>query len=99
MACFSFYPGKNLGAYGEGGAVTTSNEYYAEKLRLIRAWGSQERYIHTVEGHNYRMDAIQGAVLDIKLKHLPSWIKLREKKAKLYHSLLENVPVQLTKIE
>lgn len=98
MACFSFYPGKNLGAYGEGGAVTTNNEYYAERLRLVRDWGSQERYKHTVEGYNYRMDAIQGAVLDIKLKYLPEWIESRINKAALYRELLSGLPVRFTTV-
>ncbi|MFV8906297.1 DegT/DnrJ/EryC1/StrS family aminotransferase [Serratia fonticola] len=93
MACFSFYPGKNLGAYGEAGAVVTNNEVYAEKLKLIRDWGSTRKYEHNIEGYNYRMDAIQGAILDIKLKHLPLWTSARINKANLYKKNLSRLPV------
>lgn len=98
MACFSFYPGKSLGACGEAGAVTTNSSHYAEKLRLVRDWGSKERYLHEVEGYNYRMDAIQGAVLGVKLKHLPAWIDARVEKASIYHRLLSETPVRFTTV-
>src|SRR5438552_1652306 len=77
LAGFSFYPGKNLGAYGEGGAVTTNNPEYAGKIRLLRDWGMSKRYHHTLKGYNYRMDGIQGAILGVKLRHLDRWTEAR----------------------
>lgn len=90
-AAFSFYPGKNLGAYGEAGAVLTSDRALAEKMRMLRDHGQKERYHHQVSGHNYRMDGIQGAVLGVKLKHLPGWTAARQRHARLYDQLLRNV--------
>jgi dTDP-4-amino-4,6-dideoxygalactose transaminase len=86
--CFSFYPGKNLGAYGEGGAVVTSDDTQAQKMRTLRDWGQEQRYHHVVKGFNYRMDGIQGAVLGVKLRHLESWTELRRSRARHYDSLL-----------
>lgn len=88
IGCFSFYPGKNLGAYGEGGAAVTSNPQYAEKMRLLRSWGEKTRYEHVVRGFNYRMDGIQGAVLGVKLRHLESWTEARRGHAATYNRLL-----------
>ena len=88
IACFSFYPGKNLGAYGEGGAAVTSNARYAEDVRLRRSWGERERYRHDLRGFNYRMDGIQGAILDVKLRHLEDWIEARRDRARVYGRLL-----------
>ena len=73
MAGFSFYPGKNLGAYGEGGALTTNDPAIARKVRLLRNWGEERRYEHAIKAYNYRMDGIQGAVLRVKLRHLETW--------------------------
>jgi dTDP-4-amino-4,6-dideoxygalactose transaminase len=87
-AAFSFYPGKNLGACGEGGAVTTSDEQVAEKLRMLRNHGQKKKYYHEVEGYNGRLDAIQAGVLRIKLKYLPDWNNARRKNARLYNDLL-----------
>lgn len=98
MACFSFYPGKNLGACGEGGAVTTNNSDYAEKLRMVRDWGSKIKYEHLYEGYNYRMDAIQGALLGLKIRHLETWTELRIKKAALYKKLLADTPLLFTTV-
>src|SRR5205085_3056234 len=70
LACFSFYPGKNLGAYGEAGAVVTANPDYAKTIRLLRSWGESRRYYHDMRGFNYRMEGIQGAILRVKLRHL-----------------------------
>lgn len=98
MACFSFYPGKNLGACGEGGAVTTNSDIYAEKLRMARDWGSKIKYEHLYEGYNYRMDAIQGALLGLKLNHLEDWNDLRIKKAHLYKKLLADTPLIFTEV-
>ena len=84
MAAFSFYPGKNLGAYGEGGAVVTSDPALARKIRLMRSWGEERRYEHTVKGFNYRMDGIQGAILRVKLRHLERWTEARRARAADY---------------
>ncbi len=86
--CFSFYPGKNLGAYGEAGAVVTNDEKLAEKMRIFRDHGQHTKYHHNVIGWNSRMDGIQGAILNVKLKHLPHWNEARRKNAALYNSLL-----------
>ena len=84
LACFSFYPGKNLGAYGEAGAVVTSDERYLEPLKQLRDQGQSEKYYHTMVGYNYRMEAIQGAVLGVKLKYLDEWNAARRKHAAVY---------------
>jgi len=84
LACFSFYPGKNLGAYGEGGAVVTNDAALAQKIRLLRAWGEETRYEHKFRAFNYRMDGIQGAVLGVKLKHLERWTEARRAHAAEY---------------
>ncbi|MBI1171362.1 aminotransferase class V-fold PLP-dependent enzyme [bacterium] len=86
IGCFSFYPGKNLGACGEAGAVVTSNEAHAAKIRCLRDWGQQGKYNHVMEGFNFRMDAIQGAILDVKLRHLEDWTKTRRAVANAYHA-------------
>lgn len=87
-AAFSFYPGKNLGAYGEGGAVTTNDEHLAKKIRMLRDHGMPEKYVHAVIGRNERLDGIQGAILGVKLSHLDAWNTARRSHAKLYRSLL-----------
>ena len=93
MACFSFYPGKNLGAYGEGGAVVTSNPQHAQRIRSLRNWGEERRYEHTVKGFNYRMDGLQGAILQVKLRHLDEWNDRRRAHAETYRRLLANTDV------
>jgi len=90
-ASFSFYPGKNLGAYGEGGAVTTNNDELAEKFKMMRDHGSEKKYTHLIYGHNYRMEGIQGAVLGVKLKYLNKWTDGRRKVAAKYNELLKDV--------
>jgi len=95
ISCYSFYPGKNLGAYGEGGALVTNNAAYAARARALREHGSTQRYYHDEIGFNYRMEGIQGAVLGIKLKHLDSWTRDRRKVAHRYHELLADTPLQL----
>jgi dTDP-4-amino-4,6-dideoxygalactose transaminase len=96
LACFSFYPGKNLGGYGEGGAVTTNNSTFAHNMKLIRDHGSEEKYQHIRYGHNYRMDGLQGAVLGIKLKYLNDWTEKRRSIAHKYQSMLSDVePIKL----
>jgi dTDP-4-amino-4,6-dideoxygalactose transaminase len=89
--CFSFYPGKNLGAYGEAGAVVTNNAELAAKIRILRDHGQTEKYKHAMIGWNDRMDGFQGAVLSIKLKHLDKWNNARRGHARLYGALLEGV--------
>lgn len=90
--CFSFYPGKNLGAYGEAGAVVTNDETLYWKMRALRDHGALKKYHHDVVGHNYRMEGIQGAVLDVKLKHLQNWTKARKTAAAAYRELLCGIP-------
>ncbi len=90
-AAFSFYPGKNLGAYGEAGAITTNNPAIDKFVRMYRDHGSSEKYIHEFEGHNMRMAAFQGAVLNVKLKHLDQWTNMRRKNANYYNQLLSAV--------
>lgn len=86
--CFSFYPGKNLGAYGEGGAVVTNDADVARRLRLLRDHGSERKYHHEMVGYNCRLEGIQGAVLGVKLKHLDAWNDLRRRHAARYRQLL-----------
>jgi len=91
FGCFSFYPGKNLGAYGEAGAVVTNDEELYQKMKLIHDHGASVRYHHDVVGHNYRMEAFQGAVLCVKLKHIEKWTEKRQESAALYNELLNDV--------
>jgi dTDP-4-amino-4,6-dideoxygalactose transaminase len=98
--CFSFYPGKNLGAYGEGGMVVTSNDEHMRKIRMLRDWGQEQRYHHTLKGYNYRMDGIQGAILRVKLRYLEQWTEARRANARHYSSLLAGsgrvtIPIEL----
>ncbi len=86
MAGFSFYPGKNLGAYGEGGAAVTSDPQFAKTMRLLRSWGEERRYEHSLKGFNYRMDGIQGAILRVKLRHLEAWTEARRARAVDYRA-------------
>jgi len=88
MGCFSFYPGKNLGAYGEGGAVTTNNAEFANKIRMLRDWGQDRKYHHLLHGFNYRMEAFQGAILRVKLRHLEHWNEARRAIIDQYNQLL-----------
>ena len=90
-AAFSFYPGKNLGACGEGGAITTDDETLAQRARMIRDHGQNKKYHHLIEGYNGRLDALQAAILRIKLPHLQEWNEKRRKAAELYNQLLKEV--------
>jgi dTDP-4-amino-4,6-dideoxygalactose transaminase len=92
MACFSFYPTKNLGAYGEAGAVVTQNEEYARTIRLLRNWGGP-RYQHDLRGYNYRMENLNGAMLRVKLRHLEAWTEARRSLAAAYDQLLADAGV------
>lgn len=97
VACFSFYPGKNLGAYGDGGALVTNDEEIKEKLIALRNYGSKIKYHHPLKGFNNRLDGIQAAVLRVKLKQLDEWNEKRWKNAQLYSELLKDsveVPVE-----
>ena len=91
MGCFSFYPGKNLGAYGEAGAVVTNNPEFDRIVRILRDHGQEKKYYHGRIGWNARMDGIQGAILSVKLKHLPAWNDARRKNAGLYDGLLKRI--------
>ena len=93
LACFSFYPGKNLGAYGEGGMVVTGNERWAQTIRMLRDWGQDRKYHHVLAGFNYRMEGIQGAVLRVKMRHLEKWTEARRAHAKRYQQILEGCGV------
>ena len=84
MGCFSFYPGKNLGACGEGGMVVTPDPELTRTLRMLRDWGAEKKYEHVLKGYNYRMEGIQGAVLRVKLRHLEAWTEARRAAAARY---------------
>ena len=88
LGCFSFYPGKNLGAYGEGGMVVTDSPERADAIRLLRNWGQAEKYQHVLKGYNYRLEAIQAAILRAKLRHLAGWTDARRRHAAHYDAIL-----------
>ena len=88
VGCFSFYPGKNLGAYGEGGAAVSNNPELARQMVLLRDWGQESKYNHVVPGYNYRMDGIQGAVLKVKMDYIEAWTEARRAVASHYDRLL-----------
>ncbi len=90
LACFSFYPSKNLGAYGEGGLVTTHRADFADRLRLLRNWGERTKYEHVVAAFNARMQGLQGAILRVKLRHLEDWTESRRRHATRYRALLKD---------
>lgn len=91
-AAFSFYPGKNLGACGDAGAVTTSDPELAATVAMLRDHGQTRKYYHAREGYNGRCDALQAAALSVKLKHLPRWTEARRRHARRYHELLRDIP-------
>jgi dTDP-4-amino-4,6-dideoxygalactose transaminase len=88
LGCFSFYPGKNLGAYGEGGIVTTNDPERARTIRMLRDWGAEKKYEHVLKGFNYRMEGVQGAILRVKLRYLEQWTDARIAHAARYAELL-----------
>jgi dTDP-4-amino-4,6-dideoxygalactose transaminase len=94
IGCFSFYPGKNLGAAGDGGAITTANEDYARTVRMLRDWGAEHKYLHVIKGFNFRLDEIQAAILRVKLRRLEAWTELRRQHARTYASLLGDTLVR-----
>ena len=91
MGCFSFYPGKNLGAYGDAGAIVTSDDTLNKSLKMLRNYGSPKKYYHDSLGYNSRLDTLQAAVLGVKLKHLPQWNQKRIHNARLYNEKLNRV--------
>jgi dTDP-4-amino-4,6-dideoxygalactose transaminase len=95
IACFSFYPGKNLGAYGEAGGLTTQTEAYYRHVQSLRNHGMTQRYYHDEIGYNYRMDGLQGAILSIKLARLDQWNMRRQQIAKRYQSEITNLKITL----
>jgi dTDP-4-amino-4,6-dideoxygalactose transaminase len=94
MACFSFYPGKNLGAYGEGGAVTSNNVEHASTIRMLRDWGQNRKYHHVLRGYNYRMEGFQGAILRVKLRYLEQWTEARRVVVTQYNQHLAEAGVE-----
>jgi dTDP-4-amino-4,6-dideoxygalactose transaminase len=95
-AAFSFYPGKNLGACGEAGAVTTNDKRVADKVRMLRDHGQLQKYSHEIEGYNGRLDALQAGLLQVKLKHLPEWNQKRRAVARLYDELFRSRVASIT---
>jgi dTDP-4-amino-4,6-dideoxygalactose transaminase len=93
--CFSFYPGKNLGCLGEGGAVVTSNPELAQRMRMLRDHGSVKKYEHSLPGYNFRLEGLQGGFLSVKLRHLDRWNARRREVAKLYNELLSETSLGL----
>ena len=94
MTCFSFYPGKNLGAYGEAGMVVTDSAEYARTIRMLRDWGAEKKYHHVLKGYNFRMEGIQGAVLRVKLRRLEAWTEARRNAARHYDRMFGGSNVQ-----
>lgn len=93
IGCFSFYPGKNLGAYGDAGAITTDDEEIAEKIQMLRNYGQKQKYHHLEKGMNHRLDTIQAAVLNVKLKYIERWNESRRRLALLYNEKLKGVAI------
>jgi dTDP-4-amino-4,6-dideoxygalactose transaminase len=94
IGCFSFYPGKNLGAYGEGGAVVSNNPDLMHRASMLRDWGQEAKYRHVLPGYNYRMDGIQGAILNVKMNYIEAWTEARRAVAANYDRLLAGAPYQ-----
>ena len=97
MACFSFFPGKNLGGMGDGGMVLTNSRELAEKIKMLRNYGQSQKYYHDFFGYNRRLDTLQAAVLDVKLKYLNKWNEQRRAVASMYKELLKELPLIVPK--
>jgi dTDP-4-amino-4,6-dideoxygalactose transaminase len=95
VTCYSFYPGKNLGAYGDAGMVVTNDKEVADRIAMLSDHGRHEKYTHKLEGFNYRLDAIQAVVLDAKLRHLDEWTEMRRSRAKRYADAFATGPVRM----
>lgn len=98
FGAFSFYPGKNLGAYGEGGATTTNNPEYARKIRMLRDWGAEKKYQHVLKGFNMRLEGMQGAILRVKMKYIEQWTEARRAAAKRYDALFAGTGVSFPQV-
>jgi dTDP-4-amino-4,6-dideoxygalactose transaminase len=99
LGCISFFPSKNLGAYGDGGMIVTNSEAYSKHLRVLRNHGSPQKYFATEQGWNSRLDEIQAAILRVKLRHLDNWRAARRKNASLYTQSLKAIPGVITPVE
>lgn len=99
VATFSFYPGKNLGAYGDAGSIVTNDDDLASKCRIIANHGQTSKHNHIIEGRNSRLDTIQAAILDVKLKHIEKWTEKRLANAKYYNELLKDLPISIPTID
>ena len=98
ISAFSFYPGKNLGALGDGGAVVTSSEELAREIKILRNYGSEKKYHHSKLGINSRLDELQAAYLNVKLKYISNWNKIRQHQAKIYINKICNSKIKLPKV-
>ena len=98
LACFSFYPGKNLGAYGDAGAIATNDEALADKVRMLANHGRLKKYEHEIEGYNSRLDTLQAAILSVKLRHLRAWTEKRQRNASAYSQLLAHAATIVTPV-
>lgn len=95
LGCFSFYPGKNLGAYGEGGMVVTNNPEFARTVKMLRDWGAEKKYQHVLKGYNYRLEGMQGAILRVKLRYIENWTLRRRENAAHYNHLLSEIGIRI----